>query len=128
MSFTKTNVMMVDSTIITGVLILLTITIIGEKEALSASFFQFIFKSLVVFSLAPFAISALLEVTDMKYYQKHKKSIPDEPTKMSLRFMQIGFVYLLMLIGFVMYLEFNKVLVQNMSESTMDIINSSNTP
>ncbi len=109
MSFTKNNVLVIDSTIITGVLILLTITVVGEVETPAAPILQFAFKFFVVISIAPFAMSALWELTDIRYFLRKKKPILDVPTNAGIRLMQIGFSYLILLIGFVMYLEFTKI-------------------
>jgi len=98
LSFKKSEVLTVNGTIITGVLILLTVTnYVTSENTLLSSALDFYITVAILFTVIPFAVSSFIELRDAI-----KSNIQNElATKNGLRFMQYGFMYLLLLVLFI---------------------------
>ncbi len=95
MSFKKSEVLSVNGTIITGVLILLTVTnyAVTENQIIS-SILEFYVTVSIMLANIPFALSSFIELRDaIKSSQQNELA-----TKKGLKFMQYGFMYLLLLV------------------------------
>ena len=64
MSLSRTDVLTINATAITGLIVLLTLTNIGgNANLIEEDVIQLIFNLAVVFAIAPFAISSVFEIT-----------------------------------------------------------------
>ena len=83
---------MIDSIVITGILILMTITSVGVEFApFEDKALVLIAKTAVFIAIVPFAVSALLEVG------KHATKNTIEPAKSSFILTAMGFGYLIIM-------------------------------
>jgi len=100
--FSQTDLMMVNAIIITGVLILLSVSIIGPTETETSSF-TFLWRIGVAAVAYPFAASALTQLFKITSKNEEKST---EASRMSISWMKFGFVYLLIMIFAMMGIQF----------------------
>ena len=86
---------MIDAIVITGILILLTISPPETNQGFINFTLTAYVKITILITLLPFTISAIIEIRDSI------KNEETRATKKGLRFMQYGFAYLILLVALI---------------------------
>ena len=103
-AISRTDLLIIDATVITGILVLLTISIVSSPELTGeiVGFLEFYSKAIILIAIMPFVISARIEIDNELKFSKGD----DTASREGLKWMRRGFILIAPIIAVVFTIQF----------------------